>query len=201
MYYTIYKITNNINGKFYIGAHKTTDVNDTYMGSGKILLKAQDKYGIDNFNKEILHVFDNAKDMFNKEAEIVTDDYLMEENTYNLKRGGFGGWDWINTNCSKEERIRIATLGGNTKHISDTELSANISAGILKSTKCGNGSRRAKELYPNSAMFGKTQSAVAKKKIADSWKNRPRGICPHCGIESYLQNIKNHHFDNCKQKT
>ncbi len=36
-YYTIYKITNIINGMIYIGKHQTKDVNDGYMGSGKHL--------------------------------------------------------------------------------------------------------------------------------------------------------------------
>jgi hypothetical protein len=32
MYYIIYKITNNINGRYYIGRHATKDINDSYMG-------------------------------------------------------------------------------------------------------------------------------------------------------------------------
>lgn len=96
MFYTIYKITNQIDGKIYIGSHKTKDLNDSYMGSGKYLKYAQEKYGIENFTKEILHVFDAPEEMYAKEAEIVTEEFLALENTYNLKVGGFGGFDYVN---------------------------------------------------------------------------------------------------------
>lgn len=45
MYYTIYKTINKINGKFYIGAHATSNINDGYLGSGTSLLHAMKKYG------------------------------------------------------------------------------------------------------------------------------------------------------------
>jgi hypothetical protein len=92
MFYTIYKITNLINGKYYIGKHQTKNLDDGYMGSGKLLKYAIAKHGIENFKKEILHVFDTEAEMNAKEKELV----IVCKESYNLNEGGHGGFSFIN---------------------------------------------------------------------------------------------------------
>ena len=92
----LYQITNLVNNKIYVGVHKTLDINDGYMGSGTIISSAIKKYGIENFKKDILEFFDTYELALVREADIVTDEFLLREDVYNLRRGGNGGFDYIN---------------------------------------------------------------------------------------------------------
>lgn len=94
MYYTVYKVTNKVNGKYYIGKHQTVLLTDSYMGSGKLLRRAIQKYGSNNFVKEILYVCDNKAEMNAKEKELA----IVSKETYNLCEGGKGGFGYINRN-------------------------------------------------------------------------------------------------------
>ncbi len=95
MFYIIYKTTNLVNSKFYIGKHQTKDLNDGYMGSGKLLKSAIKKYGIKNFHREILRVCQSEKEMNILEKVLVVPD---RELNYNLCDGGKGGFGYINKN-------------------------------------------------------------------------------------------------------
>lgn len=108
MKYTVYQITNTTNGKIYIGCHKTDDLDDGYMGSGLALKRALEKYGAENFEKEYLHIFDTAEEMFEKETELVNESFVARSDTYNIKEGGNGGFDHITPEQIAERNRRIA---------------------------------------------------------------------------------------------
>ena len=92
-YFIIYKTINLINNRIYIGKHVSNIIIDSYIGSGKILLQSIEKYGIENFKRENLFIFDNEEDMNLKEEELVDEEFIKRKDTYNIKLGGVGGWD------------------------------------------------------------------------------------------------------------
>lgn len=89
-FHLIYQTTNLVNGKIYVGKHTTKNPYDSYMGSGNLIKQALEKYGIENFTKEILFCFTTEEDAFLKEEEIVTQEFINRENTYNIVLGGHG---------------------------------------------------------------------------------------------------------------
>ena len=122
MHYYLYEIRNNINGKIYIGVHKTEVIDDGYMGSGKVIKRAIEKYGIENFTKTILETFDSSESMFACEKEIDTDEFLLREDTYNLRRGGTGGFDYVNSILTAADRSALGKAGCFTnKHLWSVE--------------------------------------------------------------------------------
>ena len=102
-FYIIYKITNQVNGKIYVGCHRTKKLDDDYMGSGSLIKKAILKHGEANFHKEILQVFDTQEEMFEAESSIINEEFVQRNDTYNLTKGGNGSWFAMNNDS--EARI------------------------------------------------------------------------------------------------
>lgn len=88
IYFVVYKITNLVNDKIYIGAHETDDIADDYYGSGTAIRRAIKKYGKHSFTKQILSHHSSRLEMFEAEANIVTADFIKEQTNYNNTVGG-----------------------------------------------------------------------------------------------------------------
>ena len=90
MYGYIYKTTNLINGKIYIGRHKAAQFEPhKYIGSGAILKSAIEKYGFENFKCELLDIADDKESLNEKEIYWIA--YYRKnfyEQLYNISKGG-----------------------------------------------------------------------------------------------------------------
>ena len=136
-YHYIYKTTCTVTGKFYIGMHSTDNLEDGYLGSGKILGYSRHKYGDENHVREILEMLPSREALKAREKEIVNEQLLSDPLNINLKYGGDGGgrlwneehakvfhqagWNAMQAVVDKSKRSRNA---GNTirQRISDGTL-------------------------------------------------------------------------------
>jgi hypothetical protein len=92
-YHYIYKTTCIITDRFYIGIHSTNNINDSYIGSGKILQHSIKKYGKEKHIFEILEYFDNRTQLSIREKELVNENLLKNNNCMNIVLGGGGGYN------------------------------------------------------------------------------------------------------------
>lgn len=211
MIYYLYEIKNNVNGKIYIGVHRTNDLNDGYMGSGSLLNRAKEKYGIENFSKTILQTFDNEEQMFQKEREIVNETFLLRDDVYNLKLGGDGGWDFINSDDTIRKERSERTKGSGNSFFGKTH-SQEVKQKLAEcATKQWSGVKKTEDhkLKISKALTGVPLSEERKKNISlakkgkPAWnkgKTLPKVKCPHCAKEGDSSNMKRWHFDNCKYR-
>jgi hypothetical protein len=128
-YFLIYKITNQVNQRFYIGKHETCNIEDGYMGSGLAIKAAIKKYGQDNFRKEVLCIFDSIEQMNDKEKELLPEETLMDPLCYNIAIGGQGG----NLGASVNKKIG--------------ETMSRILSGVAKTQKHKNAIKKSKQSY------------------------------------------------------
>jgi group I intron endonuclease len=107
-YHFIYKTTNLLSGKYYIGMHSTDDLNDGYMGSGKRLRYSINKYGKQNHKVDILEFFDSRDELKKREKEIVNLNELSKEECMNIIVGGEGGATRTGMFHTKETKNKIS---------------------------------------------------------------------------------------------
>ena len=169
--------------------HKTTDLNDGYMGSGKLIRFAIQKYGIDKFQKEYLYIgFDELK-MKQKEKELV----VISENTYNLCDGGLGGWSYVNRNNigDKSKAGKLGRIKSEQSLIKRHGPYWRLKLGIMEKMRKG-----LKEKYPNGTkgFKGKKHSEKTKeqigKKLSILQKGNKNSQFGTCWITNGMMNKK-----------
>jgi group I intron endonuclease len=111
----IYKTTNKINGKIYIGKSKYNK--SAYLGSGLKLKYAINKYGTDNFEKTIIEECDDkivsAREIFWINEFNSTDDSIG----YNISKGGQGGAHFWDTMTESERELHCKKISDGRKGV------------------------------------------------------------------------------------
>lgn len=113
----IYKTTNIINGKIYIGLSTlTVDESTNYYGSGKILHRAISKYGKENFTKEILESNIESKEILEQREIYYISKYNSTDDSigYNITYGGTGG-DTISNHPDRD--AIVSKIGNSSKKL------------------------------------------------------------------------------------
>lgn len=195
MYFFIYETKNKINGNLYRGCHKTKNLKDGYLGSGILLKKAIKKYGKESFEITILEFCSSEYEMYEKEKEYVSEEFINLGYSYNLRCGGFGGRmkDHLRKQVSEKlkkpksemtkERMRVAQTGkklsSETKQkikTSNTGKSPSVESRIKMSEKAKNRTNNSKDtIWVTNGLQNKRISKDVQ--IAEGW-NRGRTKIP-----------------------
>lgn len=112
----IYKITNKLNGKYYIGSSKyLPNENWSYYGSGKAINIAINKYGKHNFSKEIL--VESNGDIKQIEKDILTKFNVKDDKmSYNMTNDALGSTHHsVKGRKTKSEKLTGRKLSKKTK--------------------------------------------------------------------------------------
>jgi group I intron endonuclease len=216
----IYKITNLITGKFYIG--KSIYNNSDYFGSGKILKQSIKKYGRENFIKEIIDTADNLNQL--NEKEIFWINYYQSQNNdigYNITKGGEGG-DVYTNNPNKEEirekNIESAKKRKNFKHSEETKQKIREKRKFQKMSeeqkqklserwkgesnpgknksqetieKLKEAAKKINRCGKNSPVYGKTHSEETKKHWSEIRKGKNAGTANSSAVRYYIEDPNN----------
>ena len=193
MNHIVYKTTNLVNKKIYVGVHKqhSTDF-DGYLGSGTAIKWAVDKYGKHNFIRETIHECTTREEAFLLESKIVDKKFMNRKDVYNMSLGGKGS---PGVSPSAETRAKISYA-----------LKGRIFSESHKQ-KIGEANRKREwtsetRKKMSSSGLGRIMSAETKRKmsLAKSAKRLPQKIvtCPHCNKEGGINAMLRWHFDNCK---
>jgi group I intron endonuclease len=224
-YRYVYKTTNLINGKIYVGQHSTNKEfkKDKYIGNGidnqnkseytdNVFCKAVRKYKYENFKCEILEYCQTKKELDIREVFWIKELNSLLPNGYNMVARAGGGY------ISKEHYERLSREFKNRKNSEEQNKQHSINMTGDKNHRFGReNSKESNEKNRQSHLNkNKIECQHCKKMVdignltyyhGDYCKQNPNRIirtitCPYCNksSEGNMGSMKQHHFDNCKYK-
>lgn len=140
----LYKITNLVNGRYYIGVRSTNQIPDIdYFGSGTAIGYAKRKYGLENFIKEILMFFDSREELLEAEAIVVSQEIVDDPMCYNLALGGGRttpvGYKPLSETCQKIQKagsgVNHPNYGQSLSQLTIDKIGSTLSHGLYITPK------------------------------------------------------------------
>lgn len=193
MYHYIYKTTCIVTNKFYYGMHSTTNLNDGYKGSGKILMRSIKKYGMDAHITEIISYYTDRELLKHAEKIIINESLLENPLCMNLKIGGEGGGQrGIKRSSDTIYRMRQGRLKLLSEGWKPSELSIEEMKNKLRGRKHTDETKRkmadahnGKAMPPfsdehkaklSAARRIRVTSDITRERIAESMRNNPKNV-------------------------
>ena len=198
----IYKTTNLINNKIYVG-QSINDGDNNYLGSGTYIIKAIKKYGKSNFKKEIIEHCLTQEVMNNRELYwIKFFDCTNRQIGYNVRETSQGVYTKESRKkqrCkghTEETKNKISRALKKYKRTEEhsknlSEAIKNIDFSYMKTDVYHNNMSKATTGVKN-GMFGKTHSVETKQKISESKRGKPPWNKGKDGSKYYTTMLKNY---------
>ena len=187
-YRFIYKTTNLINGKIYVGQHSTNKFNDGYLGSGTRFNNSIKKYGKENFIREILEFCNSIEELDKKEEFWIKElDSKNRDIGYNITNGGKTVTGMIHS----EESKRKISLSGKGKH--KGELNHMYGKTGDKNYFYGKTHTEEVKLKISSVQKGKKRTEEQKKQQSLKLKGRPLSEEHKNNLKKSSKRGKDHH--------
>jgi len=107
----IYLTTNMVNGKKYIGQKIFKNDWKSYLGSGKLILRAIEKNGKENFSREIIAIAYSKDELNQLEIEFIKNhDAVEDKDYYNIGYGG-GSPSGLRHSTEAKNKMSVAKKG------------------------------------------------------------------------------------------
>lgn len=182
----IYKTTCTVTGRYYIGIHSTSNLEDGYLGSGKILRRSIRKYGKECHIKEIIAYFSNRQDL-EKQEQLLVQENITNKFCMNLSNGGAG----FKMNHSEKTKQQISKALLNKKY---EDIHGDNASNEKEKRKAS-----VKKAWAILSIEDRQKRKSSMRGIKGKQKNPEKKLkCPHCDLEGRGGLMKRWHFENCK---